>query len=355
VTETGLNAVKFDIFYQLPAAQWQKPDQRYRELIEESVEADRLGYDTVWLAEIHFMPRFCVLPVPMMLLAAIAERTKRLRLGQAVNLLPLHHPSRLAEEAATLDVISNGRLAFGAGRGGFPINYHGFGVDIHQSRAMFEETLEFVKAAWTNEKMSFHGQFFNVDGLEVAPKPLQKPYPPIRIAANTPDTFRFAGTKGYPIFAGGPVNPINVIGERLAVYKEAMAESGAPLPDDWFASLMLVFAGSNGAVVRSTIEASLTNYFSTVSETVRPETFNSAPDDFEKVRARLRDIRYETVDSLMGVFGEPQYCIDRIAELKERFGFTRMVCWFETGGLSGHEKVIDSMRLFAERVMPHFA
>lgn len=347
--------MKFDIFYQLPAARWQSAHRRYRELIDESIEAERLGYDTVWLAEIHFMPRFCVLSTPLMLLAAIAERTTRIRLGQAVNLLPLHHPSRLAEEAATLDVISDGRLAFGAGRGGFPINYHGFGVDIRQSRAMFEETLEFVKAAWSSEKMTFHGRFFNVDDLEVTPKPLQQPYPAIRIAANTPDTFGFAGARGYPIFAGGPVNPINVIGERLALYKNAMAESGVPLPEDWFASLMLVFTGPSGASVRATIEPSLANYFSTVAETVRPETFGSSPAEFEKVRARLREMKYETVDSLMGIFGEPEYCIDRIAELKERFGFTRMVCWFETGGLSGHQEVLDSMRLFAERVMPRFA
>jgi alkanesulfonate monooxygenase SsuD/methylene tetrahydromethanopterin reductase-like flavin-dependent oxidoreductase (luciferase family) len=347
--------VKFDIFYQLPVAQSQNPYQRYRELIDESIAADRLGYDTVWLAEIHFMPKFCVLPAPLMLLAAIAERTERIRLGQAVNLLPLHHPSRLAEEAATLDVISNGRLAFGAGRGGFPINYHGFGIDIHQSRAIFEETLEFLKAAWSMEKMTFHGRFFSVDEVEVTPKPLQKPYPPIRVAANTPDTFKFAGAHGYPIFAGGPVNPINVIGDRLALYKEAMAETGAPLPQDWFASLMLVYLGNNRAAVRSIIEPSLVNYFSTVAETVRPETFGSAAEGFEKMRARLREMKYETVDSLMGIFGEPEYCIDRIAELKERFGFTRMVCWFETGGLSGHQNVMDSMRLFADRVMPRFA
>jgi alkanesulfonate monooxygenase SsuD/methylene tetrahydromethanopterin reductase-like flavin-dependent oxidoreductase (luciferase family) len=350
-----LNAVKFDIFYQLPAAPWQPVHQRYRELIEESVEADRLGYDTVWLAEIHFMPRFCVLSVPMMLLAAIAERTTKIRLGQAVNLLPLHHPARLAEEAATLDVISNGRLAFGAGRGGFPINYHGFGADIHQSREVFAEVLEFLKAAWTQEKMTFNGTFFNVEDVEVTPKPIQQPYPPIRIAANTPDTFNFAGAQGYRIFAGGPVNPINVLGERLDVYKSAMAAANAPLPDDWFASLMLVFAGHDRASVRTIIEPSLRNYFSTLSHTIRPETFGSSSEEFEKISARLRDMKYETVDSLMGIFGDPEYCIDRIAELKERFGFTRMVCWFEIGGLSGHQNVLDAMRLFAERVMPRFA
>ena len=94
--------MQFDIFYQLPVSSDQNTARRYREMIEEAVEADRLGFGTVWLAEIHFMPKFCVLPAPMMLLAAIAERTTRIRLGQAVNLLPLHHPVRLAEEAATL-------------------------------------------------------------------------------------------------------------------------------------------------------------------------------------------------------------------------------------------------------------
>jgi natural product biosynthesis luciferase-like monooxygenase protein len=347
--------VKFDIFYQLPAAEAQRPADRYRELIEEAVEADRLGYDTVWLAEIHFLPRFCTMPVPMMLLAAIAERTGRIRLGQAVNLLPLHHPTRLAEEAATLDVLSNGRLAFGAGRGGFPINYHGFGVDIHESREIFTEMLEFVKQAWTQDKLTFHGRYFDVENLPVTPKPVQQPYPTIRIAANTPETFKFAGENGYPIFAGGPVNPLNVLGERLAIYQDAMKAAGVQTPDDWFAALLMVFAGRDRATVRSTIEASLRNYFESVSDLVRPETLSASTAEFDKVRARLREMKYETIDSLMGVFGDPAYCIDRIAELKERFGFTRLVCWVETGGLSGHRNVIDSMRLFADRVMPHFA
>ncbi|MGH7917600.1 MAG: LLM class flavin-dependent oxidoreductase [Candidatus Binataceae bacterium] len=347
--------MKFDIFYQLPAAASQAPSQRYRELIEEVAEADRLGFDTVWLAEIHFVPRFCVLPVPMMLLAAIAERTTRIRLGQAVNLVPLHHPMRLAEEAATLDVISGGRLAFGAGRGGFPVNYNGFGVDIHQSREIFQEALEFVTQAWTRERLTFHGRYFNVDDIEVAPKPLQQPHPPIRIAANTPDTFKFAGANAYPIFAGGPVNPINVIGERLKHYTDALAESGKQLPEDWFASLMLAYTGHDRASVRAIVEPSVRNYFNTLSDIIRPETLGAAAVEFEKIRTRMRAMTYETVDSLMGIFGDPEYCAERIAELRERIGFTRLVCWFEVGGLSGHQNLLAAMRLFAERVMPRFA
>ncbi|HVN28094.1 MAG TPA: LLM class flavin-dependent oxidoreductase, partial [Candidatus Binataceae bacterium] len=165
--------MKFDIFYQLPAASTQNVQTRYRELIDESIEADRLGFDTVWLAEVHFAPRFSTMPTPLLLLAAIAERTTRLRLGTAVNLMPLHHPLRLAEEIATLDVISGGRVEFGAGRGAFNLNYRGYGVDMIASRPLFKENLEFVTRAWTEDRLTFRGEHFKADGIEVIPKPLQ--------------------------------------------------------------------------------------------------------------------------------------------------------------------------------------
>src|SRR5579862_5635313 len=148
------SSLKFDIFYQLPEAANQITTERYRELIAESAEADRLGFNTVWLAEVHFAPRFSVMPTPLLLLAAIAERTTNIRLGMAVNLIPLHHPIRLAEEIATLDVLSGGRVEFGAGRGAFPLNYRGYGVDMANSRALFADGLEILKAAWTHKRVT---------------------------------------------------------------------------------------------------------------------------------------------------------------------------------------------------------
>src|SRR5271169_6661241 len=161
--------VKFDLFYQLPSADSQNPAVRYRELVAEAVEADRLGFDTLWLAEVHFTPRFSVMPAPLLQLAAIAERTTRLRLGVAVNLLPLHHPVRLAEEIATLDVLSGGRVDFGAGRGAFPLNYRGYGVEMADSRALFQDGLDTIKAAWSDQLP---------DGIKVVPRPIQRPFPP---------------------------------------------------------------------------------------------------------------------------------------------------------------------------------
>ena len=338
--------MKFDIFYQLPEAANQVTTERYRELIAEAAEADRLGFNTVWLAEVHFAPHFSVMPTPLLLLAAIAERTSNIRLGMAVNLMPLHHPIRLAEEIATLDVLSGGRVEFGAGRGAFPLNYRGYGVAMAESRALFQDGLETLKVAWT-------GQL--ADGVKVVPKPIQRPFPPIRLAANSADTFTFAGANRYPIFAGGPVNPIPVLAERLKIYDDALKGAGHERPDDWLAAALMVFVGPDRAQVRATIEPSLRNYFNAVSEIIEPESLAAAHQaEFQRVRDRLRSIDYSVVDSIMAIFGDPEYCIDRVAQLKEQFGFSRLVCWFEIGGISGHQNVLAAMRLFADRVMPKF-
>lgn len=347
--------MKFDIFYQLPQHDSQHTSARYRELIAEAVEADKLGFDTVWLAEVHFAPHFCTMPAPMMLHAAIAQRTEKIRLGLAVNLMPLHHPIRLAEETAMLDVLSGGRVEFGAGRGAFTLNYRGYGVPMTESRGLFEEGLEMVQAAWTQPRLTFHGQHYKADAIQVIPKPLQQPHPPIRLAANSVDTFAYAGAHGYRIFAGGPVNPFPVLGERLAVYEEALRDSGSKRPDDWFAGLLMTFPGPDKAWVRARFEPSLRNYFHSVGEIIEPDaSIPGAQAEFERLRDRLRTIQYEQVDETMGAMGEPEYIVDKIAALKERFGFTRLVCWFETGGIAGHENIIAAMRLFAERVMPKF-
>jgi alkanesulfonate monooxygenase SsuD/methylene tetrahydromethanopterin reductase-like flavin-dependent oxidoreductase (luciferase family) len=347
--------VKFDIFYQLPQSETQSTPDRYRELIAEAVEADKLGFDTIWLAEVHFAPHFSVMPTPMMLLAAIAQRTTKLRLGPAVNLVPLHHPMRLAEETAMLDVLSGGRVEFGAGRGAFPLNYRGYGVPVPRSRALFEEGLDLVRAAWTQNRVTFHGRHYQVDDVEVVPKPIQQPHPPIRLAANSVETFAYAGANAYRIFAGGPVNPFPVLGERLAVYEKALAQSGRKRPNDWFAGLLMTFPGRDRASVRAMFEPSLRNYFSSVSEIIEPEALvPGLQAEFDKVRERLKTIQYDQVDEIMGAMGEPEYIVDKIAHLKERFGFTRLVCWFETGGIAGHENVIAAMRQFADRVMPKF-
>src|SRR5215469_18263582 len=146
--------MKFGLHYQLPCHNLQSPVQRYRDTLEQAAHAEDLGFESVWPVEQHFDPELSILPSPLLLLAALAERTRNLRLGIAIVLLPLSHPIRVAEEIATLDVLSNGRVEFGIGRGAIPTHFTGFGVPQAESRERFVEALEVIIKAWSTERVS---------------------------------------------------------------------------------------------------------------------------------------------------------------------------------------------------------
>jgi alkanesulfonate monooxygenase SsuD/methylene tetrahydromethanopterin reductase-like flavin-dependent oxidoreductase (luciferase family) len=148
-------------------------------MLDLAVLADSLGFDVAWLAEIHFGAAFSLLSAPLMAVPAIAQRTKRIRVGTAVTLLPLHQPLACAEQAATADILSGGRLELGVGRGSIPTQFHGFGVPVAENRARFAECLDIIRLAWTRDRFSYEGRFYTVDNLAVVPKPLQRPHPPI--------------------------------------------------------------------------------------------------------------------------------------------------------------------------------
>src|SRR5262245_38015676 len=165
--------MKFGLFYQLPCATMQDAATRYQETIEQIVYAEELGFDTAWLAELHFNPRFSIMPAPLLVAAALAQRTTRIRLGTAVLLLPLQHPLRTAEEAAVVDLLSQGRLELGVGRGMIAIHFQGFNIPRGESRERFEEALTIIRQAWTCETVQFNGKYFQVPATMVVPKPVQ--------------------------------------------------------------------------------------------------------------------------------------------------------------------------------------
>src|SRR6202050_3121350 len=135
-------SVKFGLFYQLPCAPDQSEPARYNETVEQVILADEIGFDTAWLAELHFFRPFSIMPAPLIVATAIAQRTKRIRLGTGVSLLPFHHPLKLAAEAAVVDILSDGRLDLGVGRGTIAVHFQGFDVPRDESRERFEEALE---------------------------------------------------------------------------------------------------------------------------------------------------------------------------------------------------------------------
>src|SRR5467141_4977048 len=174
----------------------------FRDAFELAQRAEDWGLDCVWLGELRITPNRSVISASLQVASSIASRTRRLHVGTAVTVLPLNHPLRIAEEVATLDHISEGRLEFGIGRSGVARSYDIYGIAYGESQARFREALEIIRQAWKGEPFSYDGEFYRVNNATVAPRPYQDPHPPIRMAATSEDTFPAAGRMGLPIFVG---------------------------------------------------------------------------------------------------------------------------------------------------------
>jgi len=346
--------MQFGLFYQLPCAPEQNEMTRYHDTIEQIVYADAQGFDIAWLAELHFYQPFSILPSPLILAAALAQRTTRIRLGIAVVLLPLQHPLRVAEDAAMVDILSQGRVELGAGRGAIAIHFQGFNVPYEESRERFEEALTLIERAWTHERCTFAGTYFQVPDTAVVPKPLQPPLPPLRIAANSPETAAFAGHHGYPVFVAANINPFPKLPEHIDIYRRAFRAAGHTEQQEHVAAVFPVYVADSDAHVRHEVEASILYYFRTVSEQLRlAERDPSASYTYlQEVRRRMEAITWEEADATMALYGSPERCVQKLQEAHRQCGMEQVICWFNPGGLVPHRQVLSSMRRFAEEVMP---
>src|SRR5271155_243382 len=185
----GVRRMEFGMFHQFPSLPGRTDAETFAEAFEQIDAAEELGLDVMWLSELHFDPKRSVLSAPLSIASAIAARTRRIKIGIAVQVLPLCHPLRIAEEGATVDQISHGRLIFGVGRSGLPRTYEDYGVSYAESKDRFAETLHVIEQAWSAPRFSYEGKYHSPDNVAVTPKPYQKPLPPIRVAASSPDTF----------------------------------------------------------------------------------------------------------------------------------------------------------------------
>lgn len=342
--------MRFGFFDQLPCASGYTERQRYQDILAQIELGDALGFDTAWLGEVHFRHTFSVLPDPLMVLAAAAQRTTRIRLGTAVTLLPLHNPVKIAEEAATADILSNGRIEFGVGRG-VPYQYAGYEIPQEESRERFDEALDFILRAWTSETFSFEGKYFRARDLSVVPRPVQSPHPPVRIAANSPETFPIAARRGSPIFASPLINPPDKLKAGLAVYRDTLP---AGTPGD-VALAFPVHVATSRAQARRECEAGLLRFLREGVELLRPlgQTDVKSFEAFRQVLARFESVNYEDFDREMGVFGDPEYCVEQVQAWRRDYRTDEFICYFNLGGIMDHAMVKQSMILFAKEVLPH--
>lgn len=351
--------MRFGLHYLLSCADGQSPAQRYHETLEQATRAEDLGFESVWPVEHHFNRAASILPCPALLLAAIAARTRTLRLGTAIVQLPLAHPMRIAEELATLDVLSGGRVEFGVGRGGNPSHFAGFGVPLFESRERMIESLDYIRLAWTSERFSFGGQFFQANNLSLAPKPIQQPHPPIRVAANSAETATWAAREGYPVLFASNVNPLPKLRELIPLYRSARGDAGHPRSSggDELTILMPVFVGDDRRHVEREVAPSVRQFAETAASVFQGLVAKAPEAERPKLQAiveQLCGMTYQTVNAVTGIFDTPSACVERLQQIREEFNPGRVICWFNFGDIIPHDRVLRSMELFSSRVLPHF-
>jgi natural product biosynthesis luciferase-like monooxygenase protein len=330
-----------------------------QEMVQEQIglmeAAEGLGFDSLWPAEHHFSEYgFCASPA--LTLAAVARQTSRIRLGTGVVVLPFNHPLRVAEDYAMLDLLSGGRVELGVGRGYQPLEFQGYGIDQTRSREIFDESLEVIRRAWTEERLDFEGEHFQFHDVEVRPKPLQKPHPPIWLAALSPESYAKAGQQGFnllcaPIFGGS----LQDARGRIAGYREELEKAGGDPTHHEVGALVMVYVGETQEEARRDFADPVIWYFRTFGKYVAPKLGQPPVESYEGYTL-IRDLASvvewdQLVDHGAVICGEPDYVGERIAELRDVVGIDHLLCWTRLGGLPT-EKVMGHMERMRDRVMP---
>jgi alkanesulfonate monooxygenase SsuD/methylene tetrahydromethanopterin reductase-like flavin-dependent oxidoreductase (luciferase family) len=348
--------MEFGMFHEFQRRPEQTEAEAFAESFEQVDAAEAAGLDVMWLAELHNSPERSVLAAPLSIASAIATRTKRMKIGIAVQVLPLCHPIRIAEEATTVDHISHGRLIFGVGRSGFPRTYQAYGVSYAESRERFAEVLEILRRAWTQETFSFHGQFYHFDDICLVPKPYQAPYPELRIAVNSPDTFQQAGEQGLPIFVATRLGDLDELVPNLRTYRAAWAAAGHAGNGRVYLRVPVYLAATERQA-REEPHESIMFFYRYLGQRIEASAVQEGARSLE-MRAergqRLMTIDYEEALRSKIVVGTPAMVADRLGQLKETLGLSGILAEMNCGMRIPHDRVLNSLRLLCRDVMPHF-
>jgi alkanesulfonate monooxygenase SsuD/methylene tetrahydromethanopterin reductase-like flavin-dependent oxidoreductase (luciferase family) len=348
----------------------------YWEAIGQSKFAEALGFDSVWAVEHHFLEDLARCSAPEVFLSAVAQHTTRMRIGHGVVLLPtpFNHPFRVAERVATLDILSRGRVEFGSGRSITSEELGGFGIDPDESKAMWDESVRLIPRMWTEHEFSGHaGRFVNIPpGRVVVPKPVQKPHPPMWMACTSPSSYETAGRYGMGLlsFSAGLDSGLT---ERLASYREAIrhAEPVGAFVNEATAAFCTMHCREDDAIARErggtsavTHLSFMDQYYGGIFESQGYKEFaessrpygggaNETGDD-RPLSAQLVDAGPDgLISSATICVGDPERCIEIVSRY-EQAGFDHYLALVQFGTLT-HDETMESLQLFAEKVMPNFA
>jgi alkanesulfonate monooxygenase SsuD/methylene tetrahydromethanopterin reductase-like flavin-dependent oxidoreductase (luciferase family) len=318
----------------------------YQKMFVQMEEMDRLGYEHIWVTEHHFAMYGGTLPHPPTFMAAVARTTKRIRLGGAINVLPLHNPIDVAESYAMVDVISNGRLEFGIGKGSEGHEYKKFGFDQSQSTGRLYEGTQVIQQAWSDKPVNFTGEFFSYQNVPVYPKPVQRPHPPIWVGcARSEDSFRWAGENGFHLMTLPYLyREAHMLPGFIKTYREGLTKNGYdPMATDILGKFHIYVSSSLDKAME---EAGpyITYYYDV----------HKAADPSRKEQGLLlqRDTKTQLEQGFV-LAGDPKRVADTIRKWSEEVGLTTISGTFYFGGMP-QEMAMKNIRLFAEKVLPEF-
>jgi len=339
--------MQFGTFHLIGSPDLAPAEQRFKETLEQIALADQLGFDYAWVAEHHFS-NYGYSVNPLLLIARAAGAAPRLRFGQAVIVTPFWQAVRLAEDIALTDILTDGRLDLGLGRGYQPMEFRALEVEIDENRELFLEQLALMQKCWTEDDFTFDGRHYQIrEPLTILPKPLQRPHPPIWMAIQSLQTLDWVAAQGY----GGMMAPMLFTRQQLSEWRERFvqkrAEAGHPGAPLWVQRFVYVTDTDDEA--REAVWQ--TRWQRRVADRLKQDDYRLSGGRNEAVPLPDEASDEEWWDRL--VYGTPERCI---AQLKRDvyIGFTGFMAWFDVGGIPG-DKVIKSMRRFAEEVMPAVA
>ena len=347
--------MKFGLFY-LPTYLPEARDTHtmYRDIEEQVVFADKIGIEYAWMVEHHFVRHGGLMAGNWALLTHLAARTERIRLGTGATVLPLNDPLRVAELAATVDHLSEGRFDLGVGRGFLREEFDVFGVEMRDSRERVEEGIELIKQAWTEDVVNWSGKFRpDVTNMSVIPKPFQDPHPPIWNACFlSPESFDWTAREGYDLlYVAYHVDP-PVANERIGWYLEALPKHGRRVEDHEVCTVYHAFFQAEDDIdaLRDSIEKPMAEYSIAGSEASQaapdPEAYKgyTAREDYHN------QIAFETYFPGRVLMGGPDRVIERLIEMKAA-GITQVGLLVDYGSLS-QDQIMESLHVFEEKVLP---
>lgn len=377
-------AFEFDLLFEIQVPfPWDegKERARFHEVIEQTVLAEQMGFDAVWLVEHHFLREFAHSSAPEVMLGALAMKTSRIRLGHGVTLLPkpINHPIRVAERAATIDILSDGRLEMGTGRSSSPYQIEPFGVDVATTREQWEESLKLLPRLWNSDKLTHQGRFWSwQDEVTVLPKPLQKPHPRLWVASAQPDTCAVAGQKGIGLLLPA-ISPPETFRQHVKAYKDAVADpidQVGEFKNDQAGLFTIGFCHDDDDYARQVGGPAGLWYLNTVSEIYKNDwrgvPLEKVPPSHRyhaelKHKGHAADVGggvklttpQESEKTWQGLIDVGAFCIgspDKVIEKVELYraaGADRLVSVMQIADLS-HDDLMRSIELFGTKVIPHF-